>query len=179
MIKNAGEESHARAKTEKTRAGIKPKITRNNSCCVILFGLDTCPLLPHSRVGGRLTMPKYSVRSGGNSAVKRNRIKQNARRFYIPNHCKFLFALRTAHDEIYRDLHGNISQWNELRAISCLRTGGKDKILCMTARIRAIERRKSKTIFCDGVFQFRSMSSAISAYDTSLSLRPGSATRPR
>ena len=25
------------------------------------FGLDTRPLFPHSRVGERLTMPKYSV----------------------------------------------------------------------------------------------------------------------
>ena len=124
-------------------------------------------------------MPKYFVRSGGDSAVKRNRIKQNARRFYIPNHCKFLFALRTAHDEIYRALRGNISQWNELCAISCLRIGGKDKILCVTVRIGTIERRKSKTIFCDGVFQFRSISSTFNAYDTILSQRPGFAIHPR
>ena len=124
-------------------------------------------------------MPKYSIRSGGNSAVKRNRIKRNARRFYIPNHCKLLFALRTAHDEIYRDLRWNIIQRNKLCMISHLRTGGKDEILRSTFQIGTIERRKSKTIFCDGVFQFRSVSSEINAYDTSLSLHPGSEARQR
>ena len=37
---------------------------RSHACIAaawFFFGLDTCPLLPHSRVGGRLTMPKFSV----------------------------------------------------------------------------------------------------------------------
>ena len=113
------------------------------------------------------------------SAVKRNCLKRNARRFYIPNHSKLLFAFRTAHDEIYRDLRGNISQRNELCTISRLRTGCKDKILCVASWIRAIEGRKSKTIFCDGVFQFRSVSSVINACDKSLLRSPGSAARLR
>jgi len=36
-MKNAVEENHADAKKIKNKAGIKPKITRNCSCCVILF----------------------------------------------------------------------------------------------------------------------------------------------
>ena len=124
-------------------------------------------------------MPKYSVCSGGNSAVKRTRIKRNAHRFYILNHCELLFALRTAHDEIYRYLRGNIFQRNKLCMISRFCTGGKDKILCMAAWIRAIEGRKSKAIFCDSVFQFLSVSSAINVYDRSLSRSPGSAIRLR
>ena len=109
-------------------------------------------------------MPMYSVRSGGDSVVKRDRFKWNAFRFSIPNHSKLLLALRTTHDEIYRDLHGNIFQRNKLCMVSRLRAGGKDKILCAAIRIGAIERRKSKTIFCNGVFQFCSVSSAINAY---------------
>ena len=179
-MKNAVEENHADAKKDKKEGRHQAK---DHAQLLMLrdsfFGLDTCPLLPHSRVGGRLTMPKYYVCSGGNSAEKRDRVEWETHRFYILNHCELLFALRTAHDEIYRHLCGNIFQRNKICMISRLRAGSKDKILCVAAWIGTIERRKSKTIFCNSVFQFRSVPSAINAYDKSLSRSPEFAARPR
>ena len=124
-------------------------------------------------------MPKYFVCSGGGFSKVRDHFKRNERRANDPNHGKLLPALRTTHDELYGDLRRDCIQRNELCAISCFRAGGKDEILCMVIRVGAIVRRKSKTIFCDGVFQFRSVSSAINVCDTILSQCPESAIHPR
>ena len=125
-------------------------------------------------------MPKYSVRSGGSFAKIRDHFKRNERRAYDPNHGKLLSALRTTHDELYGNLFRDCIQRNELCAISCFRAGGKDEILCMAIRIGTIEGRKATAFrFCDLIFQFRSVSSAINACDTSLSQLLGSAIHLR
>ena len=45
-------------------------------------------------------MPKYSIRLGGNSAVKRKIIKWSDRRFPMPVQNKFGLALRTDDCEV-------------------------------------------------------------------------------
>ena len=135
--------------------------------------------LPHSRVGGRLTMPKYSIRLGGNSAVKMDEWKWNDRRFFVSVQNIFALTFRTDDREIRGDVFRNIFQRNQFRFIFRFPADSKRDVLCRAVWIRTIEWRKSKTIFCDGGFQFPSVSSTINAYDTSLSRRPGSVTRPR
>ena len=97
----------------------------------------------------------------------------------MPDQCKLPSALWTTDDEFRiidliqhfnRDQFGIVFQFRVCR---------KCDIFCFAAWIGTIERRKSKTIFCDGVFQFRSVSSVINAYDTSLSQRPESAAHLR
>ena len=45
-------------------------------------------------------MPKYSARSGGNSAVERKTVKRNDRRFSVPVQHIFALALRADDCEI-------------------------------------------------------------------------------
>ena len=115
----------------------------------------------------------------GDSAVNGNFVKRNDRRLSVPTQNVFMLTLRTDNCEICGSCFRNIFQRDKLRFILCFTADCECNILRCAFRVGAIERRKSKTIFCDGVFQFRSVSSAINAYDTSLLQRLGSATRLR
>ena len=115
----------------------------------------------------------------GDSAVKRKIVERNNRRFSVPTQNIFPFTLRANNCEIRGCILRNAFQRDQLRFVFRFSAVCKGDFLCVTTRVGAIERRKSKTIFCDGVFQFRSVSSVINAYDTSLSQRPEFAIHPR
>ena len=124
-------------------------------------------------------MPKYLIRLGGDSAVKREIVNRNDRRFFVPVQSKSALALRTDDREICMGIFQKEFNRDQFRFILRFPADCKCDILCCTVWVRAIERRKSKTIFCDGVFQFLPAPSAINVYDRSLSQFLGSAARPR
>ena len=115
----------------------------------------------------------------GNSAVKRKIVKRNERRLSVSAQNVFAFTLRTDDRETCRRVLRNTFQRDQIGFVFRFPADCERDILCSAVRVGAIKRRKSKTIFCDSVFQFLSMPSAINAYDMSLSLRPGSAIHLR
>ena len=69
--------------------------------------------------------------------------------------------------------------WNQFGSVFRFCVWCERDVLCRAVWVRAIERRKSKTIFCDGVFQFLPAPSAINVYDRSLSRSLGSEAHPQ
>ena len=124
-------------------------------------------------------MPMYSVHLCDDAAVKRQDFEWNDRRFPMPVQKIFGLALRTDDCEIRGSIVRKEFDRDQFRFVLRFPADCKRDVLCLAVWIRAIERRKSKTIFCDGVFQLRSASSVINAYDTIPSQRPGSEVHPR
>ena len=109
----------------------------------------------------------------------RDEFQRNDRITPVPDQCKLPFALRTVDDEFRITDFFQCFNRDQLRFVFRFHAWRKRDISRFAIRVRTIERRKSKTIFCDGVFQFLFISSAINAYDMSLSQFPGSAIHPR
>ena len=115
----------------------------------------------------------------GEAAVKRQDFEWNDRRFAMPIQNIFTLALRTDDCEICGRVFRNIFQRDQFRFFLRFPANSKCDVLCRAIWVRTIKRRKSKTIFCNGVFQFLPVSSVINAYDTSPSRCLGSAIHPR
>ena len=97
----------------------------------------------------------------------------------MPDQRKLSSALRTADDEFrIIDFFQRFNR-DQLRFVFRFHAWRKRDVLCGAIRVGTIERRKAKAIFCDGGFQFMSVSSVINACDTSPSRSPGSAARPQ
>ena len=124
-------------------------------------------------------MPKYLIRLGGDSAVKREIVNRNDRRFFVPVQSKSALALRTDDREICMGIFQKEFNRDQFRFILRFPADCERYVPCRAIWVGAIKRRKSKTIFCNGGFQFLPVTSTISAYDTSPSRRLGSAIHPR
>ena len=97
----------------------------------------------------------------------------------MPDQSKLPSTLRTVDDEFrVVDFFQSFDR-NQFGSVFRFLAWRKGDVLCRAIRIGTIERRKSKTIFCDGGFQFLPVSSVINAYDTIPSRCPGSAIHPR
>jgi len=109
-----------------------------------------------------------------------NKLQRNDRITVMPDQRKLSSAFRTVDDEFcVGDLFQSFDR-NQFGSVFRFRTWRKCNVLCLAVRIRTIEGRKAAAFrFRDLIFQFRSCSSVISAYDMSLSRRPGSAILPR
>ena len=142
--------------------------------------LDLIPALCfriHRREDGSLCQSIRLV--GCHKADIGDELQRNDGIAVMPDQPKLSPALRAVDDEFrVVDLFQSFD-WNQFGSVFRFCVWCERDVLCRAVWVRAIERRKSKTIFCDGVFQFRSCSSVINAYDKSLSRSLGSATHPR
>ena len=112
-------------------------------------------------------MPKYSVFLCGDAAVKRQDSEWNDRRFPMPVQNIFALALRTDEREIRGSIGRKEFNRDQFRFVLRLAARCERDVLRRAVRIRTIEGRKTTAFrFCNLVFQFRSCSSVINAYDT-------------
>ena len=142
--------------------------------------LDLIPALCfriHRREDGSLCQGIQLI--GRHKTDIRDEFQRNDRITLVPDQCKLPFALRTVDDEFrVVDFFQSFDR-NQFGSVFRFLAWRKGDVLCRAIRIGTIERRKSKTIFCDGGFQFLPVSSVINAYDTIPSRCPGSAIHPR
>ena len=97
----------------------------------------------------------------------------------VPDQRELTSALRTVNDEIrIVDLFQRFDR-NQFGFVFRFCAWYKRDILCTAIGIGAIKRRKAKTIFYDGVFQFLSVSSVLNAYGTILLRSLGFEVHPR
>ena len=108
-----------------------------------------------------------------------NEFQRNDRIAVMPDQRKLSPALRTVDNEFrIIDFFQSFDR-NQFGFVFRFDAWRKCNVLCRTVWVRAIKRRKSKTIFCDGVFQYLSIPSVINVCDRSLSRSLGSVTHPR